>query len=258
MATAGTICNRKEPRFRICEGQVLGCVTGITGSSTDQVVPGTVVDISSSGLRILSDGSFEVGMSIETELNSELAPVTYHGTVRRVEPWVGGKSILGCELDRSISAAVLENLAAAGIVNRRADDRVTWDKPASISWELEPGSTPIEIRDYSPGGMRIFSHRQIPPDVRLRVRLVSDSGQEMEVPTTAVWNTNSEHGCHTGLAFTTRGGPTQIANLHMGIDRKSYSDAVNQPVIRPSLMVAAAITLMVVAAVEFMPMAVTF
>ena len=100
-----TLSRRKEPRFKTCEGKSLLCA-GLSDSEDDSR-QGTIVDISTSGLRVLCEGQFEVGQEFTTELLTDRTHGTYRGIIRRVVPWVGGELVLGCQLLDPIPADVL-------------------------------------------------------------------------------------------------------------------------------------------------------
>ena len=116
-------CRRKEPRFKICDGQSLPCQTSV-GEKSDSLKDGSVIDLSTTGIRILCEGNFVVGQEFATQLVANERQGEFRGVIRRVEPWVGGKSILGCQLLDPIPSELLQELAMLGIVNRRIDPRV--------------------------------------------------------------------------------------------------------------------------------------
>ncbi len=249
MSQSGNVCNRKEPRFRICKDEILECETTVEDA---KMCGGSVVDVSVNGLRLLCDGQFKVGMTFSTELRTERSYGIYRGVVRRVEPWAGTQSMLGCELYEPIQREVLEELVSEGIVNRRSDDRITWEKPATLSWEQKPGELDIEIRDYSPGGLRVFANESIPDSVELNIRVQSSSGDEVVVAATSVWKSQADEGCHAGLAFTTCDAPQKISEIHQ-LEEFGIAPAGSHPprLIRPSIVAAAAGVLFTVTAFQF-------
>ena len=117
-----SICVRKERRFKASEENPLHCETAL---DEGEVRLGTVVDLSSNGIRLLCDGRFEVGQSMCTELTTDRSHGHYYGVIRRVEPWVDGQSILGCSLNDQIPDSVLQDLSNEGVVNRRTDERIS-------------------------------------------------------------------------------------------------------------------------------------
>ncbi len=250
MADSSQIRKRKEPRFKICEGTTLACDTAVGEGCLRQ---GSVVDVSSTGMRILCEGRFEVGQSFATELKTDQSHGIYGGVVRRVQPWVAGQSILGCQLSDPIPDEVLEELAEKGIVNRRSDDRTAWDQPASMSWELHPGEIDIHIHDYSSGGMKVYSEHEIPEDVRLRIRVESPGDDDIVVAATTVWKQEDEDGYQAGLAFTNRDAPELIDRLHRKEETSSDDATQHRPAIRPAIMVVAAIVLLTVTSLRFLP-----
>ncbi len=161
---------RKERRYKTSDDQRLHCRTSVDEPGQDQIWEGTTVDISPSGMRLLTEGDFQVGQPIWTELKTTRSHGIYRGNVRRIEPWVGGQLILGCSLRDTIPNEVLQELAGEGIINRRADGRFSIAVPATISWPLSPGEIAAEIQDYSSAGMKLHSQERI-----LRERATSHS-----------------------------------------------------------------------------------
>jgi hypothetical protein len=191
-------------------------------------------------------------MTISTEFKTRRSHGTYRGVIRSVEPWAGTQSMLGCELSEPIQSEVLQELIDAGIVNRRCDDRITWDKPAGLSGDQKPDELDVEIRDYSPGGIRVFSQQPIPDSVVLNVRVQCSLGNEIVVAATTIWKSQKGDGCHAGLAFATCDGPHKISEIHQyeefGIEPEGYSPP---RWIRPSLVAGAAGVLFTVTAFQF-------
>ena len=204
---------RKEPRFKTCEGQVLECVCAVNDVELNQ---GTVVDLSASGLRILCEGTFEVGQEFSAELKTDQSHGSYRGVIRRVQPWVSGKSVLGCQLIDTIPTAVLQELAERRIINRRRDVRVQWKQPAKMSWELHSGEVEIQIEDCSPGGLRITSPTVLPENVRLRIRVTIDEGEAAIIDARSVWQIEQDDRVQAGLAITTREVPAIVARVLAG------------------------------------------
>ena len=218
MNAENSLGQRKERRFVTCNDEHLQTETFI---EFDDPIDGTVVDISSHGLRLLASGDFKVGQAFITELKSDRLHGVFPGIIRHIEPWVEGKSVLGCQLFEAISDDILETLARENVINRRDDDRVDWNQSAKMSWELQPGEVDIEIRDCSMGGLRIASETAIPDDVCVRIRIDVDDGEHVIVDARKAWQTEHEDGCSMGLAFTKHEVPEIIAQaLAKGMSRQ--------------------------------------
>ena len=185
-----SICNRRERRYKTNNEKLLRCETAVEEGGLRL---GYVLDLSSTGIRLICQGQFEVGQTIHTLLHTDRPQGLYKGTVRRVEPWVNGKSVLGCSLCNRIPNSVLEELAADGVVNRRSDDRHGLDWNATVSWQLNPGEVDVRLKDYSYGGMRVESPIALPDDAHLRIRieLVDD---ELVLEGKSVWQQPSTNG----------------------------------------------------------------
>ena len=244
-----TPCRRKERRFKTTEGQVLRCDCVV---DDNEPAGGSVVDISPSGLRILTHGVFKVGQEFSTELQTDRSHGTYHGVIRRVVPWVGGQTILGCQLLKKIPEDVLQTLANEGIVNRRRDKRVDWIQPACMTWELEQREVEIEIKDCSRGGMQVLSPQVIPDDVRVRIHV--DTGEEAltVISARAAWQRKVDDGYMAGLAFINRQVPeaiTKILAIHEA-ESAGFNPAAPSR-FRRGLLVAAVLVTVGIASLEF-------
>ena len=210
-ASKRTVDTRKEPRFKTGEGdKQLHCETTL---SVCGIRRGTVVDISKSGIRLLCEGAFEVGQPIFTELTTDRSHGIYQGLIRRVEPWNNEMSILGCSLDDPIPEDVLEELAGDGVVNRRAEDRMEIEEKAKVSWQLNNGQEfEVDVKDYSPGGMRLASTIDIPANVRLRVRFDRAGEEPVVVEAKAVWYAWTGKDIEAGVQFTDAESPRRFAS----------------------------------------------
>lgn len=205
-----TVDTRKEPRFKTGQGEkALHCETTLSMCGLRH---GTVIDISKSGIRLLCEGNFEVGQPIFTELTTDRSHGIYRGVIRRVEPWNNGQSILGCSLDDEIADEVLEELATDGVVNRRAEDRMKIEEKAKLSWQLNHGEeVEVDVKDYSPGGMRITSTVDIPNNVRLRVRFdPDDEDDQVILEAQAIWLAEEGDDIEAGVQFTDAKSPHKM------------------------------------------------
>ena len=200
---------RKEKRFQV-ESERLRCRTTSDEPGNDHVSEGITVDISPSGMRVLTQGDFQSGQPIRTELLTNRSHGIYRGNIRRVEPWVGGQVILGCSLRDTIPKRVLQELASEGIINRRNDGRFSISHPAKVSWPLSADELDVELQDYSSGGMKVRSCIPIPANVRLRFRFQS-SGQEVIVESKLAWAHHFDGDWVSGVTFTQRDAPSVMA-----------------------------------------------
>ncbi len=205
-----TICHRRERRFKASVESPLACETAL---GEGELLPGTVVDLSTRGVRLLCEGQFEPGQPISTELTTDRSHGVYRGVVRRVEPWVGGQSILGCSLNDPIPDSVLDELFHEGVVCRRTEERISLCEKAKVTWPLNREEVEVDLQDYSTGGMRILSSVPIPDDVRLRLRIEVSEETSLIVDAKSVWKEESEDGCIAGIAFTHRDTPVKVAEI---------------------------------------------
>lgn len=179
-----TVDTRKEPRFTATNGaKKLQCETTLAVCGIRR---GEVVDISKNGIRLLCDGSFEVGQPIFTELTTDRSHGIYQGMIRRVERWPDGGSILGCSLDDPIPDEILEQLAGDGVVSRVSD------LPLGVQRALNQQPFNQEGHEFDHSGdsvdRRNASAVDLPTNVRLRVRFDAVAEEDpVIVEAKAIW-----------------------------------------------------------------------
>ncbi|QDT12361.1 PilZ domain-containing protein [Planctomycetes bacterium K23_9] len=245
MEDEATLCVRKERRYKTCDDQSLRCDTFV---EFDEPVQGNVIDISPGGLRMLSEGTFKIGQPFVTELKTNELHGVFPGIVRRVEPWVDGKSVLGVQLLESIPEEVLESLAHENVINRRREDRVDWRQNAKLNWELHESQVDIEIQDCSSGGLKIALKEPLPEGARLRIHVLSpDTDEETIIAAKTVWQSERKGTFEAGLAFITREIPDLVADV-LSHGMVAEVDSLNRKrSMRRSVLVAAVATVLCLA-----------
>ena len=235
-----TMRRRKERRYKVADGQCLKTETFVDYADP---VGGTVIDISTSGLRMLSEGTFRVGQAILTELRTDRLHGVFPGLIRRVQPWVDGKSVLGCQLLEPIPNDVLAELAHLGVVNRRDHARVEWIQPAKMSWELTAGEVDIEIHDCSSGGLKVSCQTDIPENLRLRIRVAMTNCEELIINARLRWQREHEGRYYAGLAFTGRNLPAGLMAILSQNDPIELEEPIpiRRASLRPIILVAGVI-----------------
>ena len=210
-----TMCKRKERRFKTCDERLLLCNVFV---DVDDPVPGSVIDISPQGLRLLCGAEFRVGKAFLVELKTDRLHGVFPGVIRRVTPWVGGESVLGCQLLEPIPDEILQTLAKERVVNRRREDRVQWSKKATLLWELESEAVDAEIIDCSPGGLKIFSTKHIKDNMCVRLTLDTEDKEGVIIDAKTVWSTKSNNadgvdGWFLGVTFIRNGVPDVVVKV---------------------------------------------
>jgi hypothetical protein len=234
---------RKEPRYKTADERSLNCDCF---HEEDEPKRGSVIDMSTHGLRFLCEGNFRSGQVVLIELQSDESLGAFGGIIRAVNPWVGGRTVYGCELVEPLTSDVLNVLAEQGVVNRRTEQRVQWNQPAKMSWELRPGEVDIEIQDCSLGGLMITSPIAIPENVNLRIRLDANQDDEVVMTAKTAWHVEKDDHCIAGLAFNHRQIPKAMKQILSQADGgKNLSEKSERASsIRPSLMIVAAMVLL--------------
>lgn len=200
--------NRTERRYLTAKNGFLRCKSSLKEGCSSF---GTVIDLSTTGMRLICEGRFEVGQTIFTELMTDRSHGRFKAFVRRVTPWADGQSVLGCSLNDSIPESVLRDLAKLGVVSRRSHDRLSACHSAKLSWPLHYQEIPVMLQDYSTGGISIISSVSIPKDVPLRIRLDLGDQDGPVVLAKSIWSHESDDICLVGAEFTCRDSSAEVA-----------------------------------------------
>ena len=248
-----TLGRRREPRFKTEDKSFLQCDCF---HEDEDPRHGGVIDMSTHGLRFICEGDFRVGQVVLIELKTDRSHGAFGGIIRRANPWVKGQTVYGCELVEPLTDDVLETLAQEGVVNRRGEQRINWNQPAKMSWELQADEVDIEIEDCSIGGLKINSQTKIPENVNLRIRVSAksdesdsaDGQEESQIDARTVWQKEHDEGYLVGLSFRNGDLPPAVTQiLEQGEPAQLRSVASKRPrSIRPSILVAATIVVVCV------------
>ena len=203
---------RKERRYKTCDARLLSCNVFV---DVEEPVAGSVIDISTNGLRLLCGADFRVGCAFLVELETDRLHGVYPGIVRRVTPWVGGESVLGCQLLEPIPDKILQTLAKERVLNRRREDRVVWNKKASMKWELESKEVDVLIVDCSPGGLKLHSTMPIVENTCLRLTLDTEEAQGAIIDVKTVWQSKNDddESWSIGVTFIRREIPSAVVKV---------------------------------------------
>lgn len=224
-----SICTRKERRYKTNDDNLLRCETALEEGGLRH---GRVLDLSSTGLRMVCEGKFSAGAAFTVQLTTDRSHGMYRGVVRRVDPWVGGKTVIGCSLNDTIPDSVLEELARQEVVDRRSDERIEIVRQVKISWQLQAGEIDGELRDCSYGGMKLQTKTAVPMDSRLRIRVQDVDGQWIVVEGNSVWQRQQEDESYVGVAFTQKDAPGLISPL---LNQKSETAPTSAPFTGPRM-----------------------
>ena len=107
--------------------------------------------------------------------------VDVNSAVRWVRPAHDNQWIFGCSFAHDIAESVLDQLATAGLIERRRDPRHSVRIPGFARYELVTETIPIEVRNYSDRGFCIASSRlsTVGTTVRVTVNGLGDSSRSL-------------------------------------------------------------------------------
>ncbi|HBV63782.1 MAG TPA: hypothetical protein DEF45_12250 [Rhodopirellula sp.] len=202
--------NRKQQWYKTKDMRALTCCIAVEGVDGNT---GTVLDLSSNGLRLLCVGQYRVGQRIQVKMDTPLLTDVFHGEVRNVEPRGDGKIIVGCSLNENVGDEVLHKLADQGFLKRRRDARIEVTHSARMFWSQHPDQVHIELRDYSNGGLMIHTDVVIPDDDHLKLIIAGEHDNDLCVETKLQWKRVSGSGCFAGLAFVDDDAPQRVARV---------------------------------------------
>lgn len=179
------------------------------GAFQDQGEPveAKIVDISANGFKVNSKTAFEFQEKIKVELprqNGET--VITVAEVRWIEPNADDRSwSAGCLIEDAFPQEYIDEMAQAGILDRRSSVRHQTDQPAIGRWELTQTDFPITVTDISANGIGLLLEEEPELGKRIRIRL-EDSNS---ITARAVWQKPVEGGFQVGCEVV-EGSPFAI------------------------------------------------
>lgn len=162
---------RSEPRYRAYSDDVLACSVSVRSGDEEKTSIARVINLSQSGARLKIPIVVSVGQQIHIRFTVAETDfeVSADATIRWAQPAADGQTAFGCVLDESIDSQLLEELAEAGILERRQDERIPVSIPVHTRQELSDTDADAEIQEYSRGGLRLISEKKIDLDGRLMI-----------------------------------------------------------------------------------------
>jgi hypothetical protein len=204
-----------EERYRLTDSTAVRVEieTGTGGEGKKLDVE--LVDISQGGVRLRS----KKPVAEKAELTMTIVPTGFPKSLsaRARVCWttLAPKSSywLGCSIEPRIPQALLDHLAANGILERRHDSRQEVSMTLSACWELDPTTFEVSILNISRGGICLLISQDGHPGDRIRLTLPGDSGRPAYILTTVCWQVETEDGYVVGCSFCHQASYEKLLHL---------------------------------------------
>jgi hypothetical protein len=205
LATAPQLPPR-ETRFPVQEGKSIKVTIERRDGPPMQEIEGEVVDISHAGIK-LSVSSCP-GMQEAVVLNVLVPEIDLELSIDAQVCWSrpgpGETWYVGCTLHPQLPDNVLTDLAVQGYLQRRRDARHPTELAATMWCEGILESSPVQLADYSTGGIRILSPRAATTGQRVRLQFDEGSDQAGQVVAKTAWQLKNADGYEIGCAFVSK------------------------------------------------------
>ena len=183
---------RKEQRFRLLGDTAPGVRIERTSGPNDEIVEGTLHDISGSGAKIRTSvclrfnevvrlvvrfpkASLELDVSAEVRWNRSLD-----------NDW-----ILGCSFHPPISPTVLHELAKRSYIDRRREPRYAVSEKATVSRQLSQEPISVQLCDVSTDGFCMAGEDMIQVDEHIVLHLSVIQDTAVTIPARVRWHLQS-------------------------------------------------------------------
>ncbi|MCA9168665.1 MAG: PilZ domain-containing protein [Planctomycetales bacterium] len=199
---------RNEGRFFINSRATQITVTPVSDAQQVQSFAGQLADLSLSGVKISIDGKLEMGQ--EVKLLIQVPSMNFELERRAVARWQQPRDATtwwtGCQLLEPFDATIVEELAAAHVLNRRRDPRYTVDAPAQARWELSDQFVDVKLINFSKGGFCVIFPAPLEGASERLMLQVELNGKESQIPARVMWQGPSPEGFAVGCAFVSIDG----------------------------------------------------
>ena len=148
--------SRAEPRHEVPQSAEF--TVGVARQGSDWTI-GELIDLSQSGAKLYLDTVLQFSESVIfglvlPSLDIEMA---MNSTIVWSRAISDDKWMIGCSFEKPIPSAVLDELAGAGLIERRRYSRISVCVPGMARSQLSTEFEPVTVTDYSVGGFRIES-----------------------------------------------------------------------------------------------------
>lgn len=188
VSTTGTPTTaRREERFQVAEPRLQVKIHHEV-DSTPCVIEATPIDISRNGLKLKCGKPllFEEPVQLEFCSNQTGLNFSVDGEVR----WIRGQGtewVVGCLIHSPLEEKHIQELSIAGGIDRRRSKRIDSNLPAQAQLPGESCTNEVVVLDVSDYGLRFSSKLRVEVGQRLRLKLVRDEGDTVDILAKAKW-----------------------------------------------------------------------
>lgn len=227
MSRKPPIINRRDTRYAVSSGKVLAAKLQVGDEDGTRQASAKALDLSRHGAKLEIDESIAERQHIEIELtpNGWDTSISTSGQTRWIRPIRENVWWMGISFDEPIDAERMDRMACQGFLDRRQDQREPVDQEIVARCELSEGPVSMTLRDFSVGGIGIWSPREINPQSRLLVAVGEKNLDGHPVVARVQWVCRNEQGdgYFAGCTFVAKEGyPELRRQLALSVEPRQH------------------------------------
>ncbi len=162
---------RRDTRYSVSSGKVLAATIQIKADQDSGPATAKALDLSSHGAKLEVTVPMPERQAIEISLmpNGLNSTISTSGSTRWIRPVRENLWWLGVSFDEPINTEQMEFMAQQGFLDRRQDQREATDQGIVARCELSEAPVTMKLRNFSVGGIGIWSPREIRSQSRVLI-----------------------------------------------------------------------------------------
>lgn len=203
----------REPRYLVVDQSAV-TIDIQSSNYTEAKLDAVLMDISAGGAKLKSQQQLPHGNQIALQLvsNELQGRVNVDATVCWTQLGSRGEWIVGVSFQPKIPEFVLDQLAKAGVFDRRDERRQPVSISSTAAWQLTRGTEPVCIVDISPGGFCLLSPQPGKPGAHVMLKFAAEKG-DATVTGRCLWQVEIEQGFTLGCEFCSKSDYTTLRRV---------------------------------------------
>ena len=234
MSRKPPIVTRRDTRYAVSSGKVLPAKFQLVDDEASQQTSARTLDLSSHGAKLEVTEAVAEQKPIEIELtpNGWDTTISTSGRTCWIRPVRENVWWMGVSFDNPIDNECMELMAREGFLDRRQDQREPVNREIVARCELAEDPVTLTLRNFSVGGIGVWSPREIRPQSRLLIAVGEKNLDGHPVVARVQWVCNDKEGVGflAGCSFIAKEGYPEMrrqlamrsANRDAGKRHKSF------------------------------------
>lgn len=212
----------REERYRLTDPLAVSVEIETDSDGESTKLDAELVDISRGGVRLRSRTSVSEkdGLTITIVSKGFSKSLSARAQVCWTTLAPKGRYWLGCSIEPKIPQALLDHLAANGILERRQDARQKVAITLFACWELDPTEFEVSILNIARGGICLSISQDGNPGDRICLTLPGDNQRTTYVLATVCWQVKTDDGYVVGCRFCHQTSYEKLMQLANAQDAK--------------------------------------